>query len=188
MFDGQCPDVRDKRTNDAIGDDSVMTGRTPVNRLSSDDEQSPLDEEHLAIPTTLAERVKEAAKAQGLSITQLAQALGASRPAFSTRLHAGSIDEEELVRIAALVKRTPAWLRYGVQGDFRDGARWAVRQMMDRLRDLEGTEPMPEAPPSAPDATPKRAKPTLPEHGYKSPGPQPEKKRQQQPRGRQRGA
>src|SRR5687767_20323 len=64
---------------------------------------------------TLAERIKQAREAAGLSQAALATAIGTTSLAISTwerGLYAPT--DENLVRVAAVLDKSPAWLRYGV--------------------------------------------------------------------------
>lgn len=85
---------------------------------------------------TMPERIKGALRAAGLTVAGLAEEWGISRPAFSTRINSGEMDEAELVRLAQRTRTTPAYLRYGIRGDFADGVRWAVLQMRGQLDEL----------------------------------------------------
>jgi transcriptional regulator with XRE-family HTH domain len=137
LYGSQLVDVRRPRTEDTSVEDIVMPPRTAVKGVSANGVQRPVRiDRGVAIPETLGERIKVALKEAGLTVTEAAERLGVARGAFSTRINAGRVDEEELLKIAAMTRRPPAWLRYGVEGDFEDGVGWTVEQVRAFLATL----------------------------------------------------
>jgi len=94
----------------------------------------------MAIPETLGERIQQALNDAGKTQTWLASTLGKSRNTVGLWVTTSRIPEEELERVADVLGRSRAWLRYGVLDPVEEGIEryvtgWeeAVEKMRENL-------------------------------------------------------
>lgn len=130
-FDGPAPTAGEASAH-SIGAVPTIVKGVP----SRDQQRGRMADTNMAIPETFAERAKLALKGAGLTISELARLWGVDRSALSERISSDRMDEEELGKLASLVKQPKAWLRYGVRGDFAAGVTFAateIRACIDRL-------------------------------------------------------
>ena len=95
----------------------------------------------MAIPDTMGERIRVAAKGAGLSQTTLAELMGVDRNTVGMWIKGDDVPERRLERIAEITGRSKVWLRYGVSdGSEKEIARYITglddaRREMTKLRD-----------------------------------------------------
>jgi transcriptional regulator with XRE-family HTH domain len=82
----------------------------------------------------LSGRLKASLERRAMTVSSLARELGTERSGLSTRLNAGRFSEEELIAIAEIVGRSPAYLRYGVPDDVEGQPRGFYRGMNEAAR------------------------------------------------------
>lgn len=66
---------------------------------------------------SIAQRIKQARLQAGLTQAELARRMGISRTSASIWESGGNVSQENLPRLAKVLKVTPEWLHYGVQRD-----------------------------------------------------------------------
>lgn len=70
----------------------------------------------------IAKRIREARQKIGLTQAEVARRMGISRTSASIWESGGSVSQENIPRLAKVLKVTPEWLHYGVQRDAVDPA------------------------------------------------------------------
>lgn len=69
---------------------------------------------------SIGKRIKEARQRVGLTQAEVARRMGISRTSASIWESGGSVSQENIPRLAKVLKVTPEWLHYGVQRDAVD--------------------------------------------------------------------
>jgi transcriptional regulator with XRE-family HTH domain len=64
---------------------------------------------------SIAQRIRQARLNSGLTQAELARRMGISRTSASIWESGGSVSQENLLRLAKVLKVAPEWLHYGVQ-------------------------------------------------------------------------
>lgn len=91
----------------------------------------------VAIPESTGERVKEALRKAGWTVTSAAQHLGLDRTTLSTKISRSDFQEPQIEAIAEMTGESPAYLRYGLRGDYAEGVRSAARWVRAAVDTLE---------------------------------------------------